>query len=71
MTAKTPKEYADELTGEFYDLFSDELENTIAWSEAMACAKLCVEKILDIARESQDPDHIAWWEKVKAVLEKE
>lgn len=42
----TPKEYADKLTGKFYDLFSDELENTIAWSEAQACAKICVEELL-------------------------
>lgn len=69
----TPKEKALDLTSKYWKLFKDELENTIAMSEAKACALLAVDEIdaaIDfdwMEVQNLDREH-AYWQKVKVEI---
>lgn len=67
----TPKEKAEQLYNAYKKALN--INNDMragANPFAKQCALICVEEILTLARESQDPDHIAWWEEVKQEIEK-
>jgi len=74
----TPKEKAKELVLKMWDDTPNrnfdktkELteENYLGIDDAITCALIAVEEILRIAEESQDVDHIAWWQEVKQHLQ--
>ena len=71
---ETPKDKAEQLVNKYFNLFVVDLENTISRYEAIECAKIVVEKMINECDnevlESNDVNRINFWQEVKKELNK-
>lgn len=69
---KPPKQKAKILVDKYYELFAEDLENTISIYEAIDCAKIAVNEILEELKtvKYEIQEWIEYWQDVKTELNK-